>query len=163
MAKVQFKKEWRIWAGVAAVLGMLVVYLYLVSRPPMEGGKYLYYVTDVTGPDQLSLRGAGKAINFQLIGLNIPDSQREAAREFLTSTLRGQWIGIRAIREGKKGEQIGFVYLSGDDINARMIRMGLAEIDTKETGFDVRPYIELQQEAKRQQRGLWAESGRGAE
>lgn len=163
MAKVQLNKEWRLWAGVAAVFAVLVIYLYLVSRPPMEGGKYLWYVTSATGPDELSLRGSGKAINFKLIGLQIPASQVDAAREFLTKTLKDQWVGIKTIREGEKDRQYGLVYLSGDDINARMIRVGLAELDKKETGFDVRPYIELEQEAKRQQRGLWAESASGAE
>jgi len=163
MAKVQLNKEWRLWAGVAAVFAVLVIYLYLVSRPPMEGGKYLWYVTNVTGPDQLSLKGSGKAIDFKLIGLQIPASQADAARDFLTKTLKDQWVGIKTIREGERDQELGFVYLSGDDINARMIRMGLAELDKKETGFDVRPYIELEQEAKRQQRGLWAESGLGAE
>ena len=43
-----------------------------------------------------------------------------------------------------------------------MIRQGLAEIDREEKDFDIRPYIELEQEAKREQRGLWRQQSPGA-
>jgi endonuclease YncB( thermonuclease family) len=56
----------------------------------------------------------------------------------------------------------GFVFISGEEVNARMIRMGLAEIDRDETAFDIRPYIELEQEAKREKRGMWSQPGSGA-
>ena len=52
--------------------------------------------------------------------------------------------------------------MSGEDIIARMIRQGLAEIDRDEKSFDVRPYMELEQEAKRERKGLWAQSPQGA-
>lgn len=162
MAKLQLKQEWRLWGGIAIVLVALVGYLYLASRPPMEGGEYLWHVTNITGPDQLRLKGTGKTIDFTLIGLRIPSSQIEAAREFLTKTLNQQWVRIKTVRESPNGTPVGFVYLSGEDINARFIRLGLAELDREEKDFDVRPYIELEQEAKRQQRGMWAESDRGA-
>ena len=163
MAKLQFKKEWRLWVGIAAVLAVLIGYLYLASRPPMEGGKYLWYVAKVSGPTDLTLRGTGKVITFKLAGVKVPPRGEEAARDFLDKTLTGQWVAIKAIGQGEKEEKTGFVYLSGDDINARMIRLGLVELDRSVRGFDIRPYIELEQEAKRQQRGLWAESGRGAQ
>lgn len=163
MAKLQFKQEWRLWAGVAAVFVALVVYLYLASRPPMEGGKYLWFVAKVSGPTELTLRGTGKVVTFKLIGLKVPQSQADAARDFLEKTLKDQWVATKVLSQGEKGEEMGFAYLSGDDINARMIRLGLAELDRTVQGFDVRPYIELEQEAKRQQRGLWAESGKGAQ
>jgi hypothetical protein len=31
----------------------------------------------------------------------------------------------------------------------------LAEIDREEKTFDIRPYIELEQEAQREKRGMW--------
>jgi endonuclease YncB( thermonuclease family) len=36
-----------------------------------------------------------------------------------------------------------------------MIRLGLANIDRDEKSFDIRPYIELEQEAEKSKRGLW--------
>jgi endonuclease YncB( thermonuclease family) len=162
MAKLRLKNEWKMWGSVALVVLILVIYLYIASRPPMEGGEYLWKVTKVEGPNEVTLRGSGDEIRVRLIGLKTPASVTEAAREYLNNTLANQWVRVKALRVEKDGLKLGFIYLSGDDINARMVRQGLAEIDREEKGFDVRPYIELEQEAKRQKRGLWATSGQGA-
>ncbi len=34
MPKVKIEKEWRIWVAVGAFLLLLVLYLYIASRPP---------------------------------------------------------------------------------------------------------------------------------
>ncbi len=161
MAKLRLKDEWKMWGSLAMVVLILVIYLYIASRPPTEGGEYLWKVTKVEEPNELALRGSGDEIRVRLIGLKIPASVGEAARDYLNKTLANQWVRLKALRTEKSGLKLGFIYLSGDDINARMVRQGLAEIDRDEKGFDVRPYIELEQEAKRQRRGLWAISGQG--
>jgi len=162
MAKLRLKDEWKMWGSLAAVVLILVIYLYIASRPPMEGGEYLWRVTKVEGPNEVALRGSGDEIRVRLIGLKMPASVNEAAREYLNKTLANEWVRVKALRVEKDGLKLGFIYLSGDDINARMVRQGLAEIDRDEKGFDVRPYIELEQEARREKRGLWATSGQGA-
>jgi len=162
MAKVRLQSEWKIWAALGGVLLLVVVYLYMVSRPPMEGGEYLWNVTKIIDEKSLALKGSGNVIDFRLAGLRVPPGQAAAAREFLTRTLEDQWVRIKTLREGPKGVKEGFVFLSGEDTNARMIRQGLAEIDREEKDFDIRPYIELEQEAKREQRGLWRQQSPGA-
>jgi len=162
MAKLRLESEWKLWAGVAAIFVLVAIYLYMASRPPMEGGEYLWNVTKVLDSKNLSLKGSGEVIQFRLAGLVVPQSQEEASREFLAKTLLNNWIKIKTLRQEPKGVKEGFVFLSGDDISARMVRQGLAQIDRNEKDFDIRPYIELEQEAKRQQRGLWRESGPGA-
>ncbi len=62
--------------------------------------------------------------------------------------------GIRT-NAGAWGKEMG-------DVIARMIRQGLAEIDRDERSFDVRPYMELEQEAKRERKGLWSQAPQGA-
>jgi micrococcal nuclease len=162
MAKLRLEGEWKLWIGVAVLFGAIAFYLYMVSRPPMEGGEYLWNVTKVTDSKNLNLKGSGDVIQFTLVGLRIPKSQEEAAKDFLTRTLLNQWVRVKLLREESQKVREGFVFLSGEDINARMVRQGLAEIDREEKAFDVRPYIELEQEAKREQRGLWKEPSRGA-
>ena len=162
MAKLRLEQEWKIWAAVAAIFLLVALYLYVASRPPMEGGEYLWNVAKVIDSRNLSLKGSGEVIQFKLAGLRVPQSQEEAAREYLEKTLLSNWVRIKTVRQDPKGIKEGLVFLSGDDISARMVRQGLAEIDRDEKGFDIRPYIELEQEAKRQQRGLWRESGPGA-
>jgi endonuclease YncB( thermonuclease family) len=162
MAKLRLEKEWKIWAAFAAIFLLVVLYLYLVSRPPMEGGEYLWNVSKVLDSSNLSLKGSGEVIQFKLAGLRVPPSQEEAARDFLAKALLNTWVRIKTLRQDTSGVKEGFVFLSGDDISARMVRQGLAQIDRDEKAFDIRPYIELEQEAKRQQRGLWRESSQGA-
>ncbi len=43
-----------------------------------------------------------------------------------------------------------------------MVRQGMAEVDREEKAFDVRPYIELEQEARRERKGIWSHVEAGA-
>ncbi|MGC8658916.1 MAG: thermonuclease family protein [Desulfomonilaceae bacterium] len=155
MAKLKLKNEWKLWAGVGAIFLLLIVYLYWISRPPTEGDQPLWRVTQIMDGRTLKLRGSGKIIDVRLIGLNVPASEDAAARDFLTQTLNDKWVRIKVERDNKTVPKEGFVYLSGEDITARMIRLGLATIAREEKDFDVRPYIELEQEAQKAKRGLW--------
>jgi endonuclease YncB( thermonuclease family) len=162
MAKLQLKGEWKLWAGFAAIFILVAFYLYMVSRPPTEGGEYLWRVDKVISSKEFSLRSLGNIIKFRLIAVHVPQSQEQAARTYLTSSLENQWVRIKILRDDPQGTKEGFLYTSGEDIIARMVRQGLAEIDRDEKSFDVRPYMELEQEAKRERKGLWAQSPQGA-
>jgi micrococcal nuclease len=157
MAKLRLQGEWKIWLSLGGVFVLVAIYLYMVSRPPMEGGEYLWRVIKVQDARNLSLKGSGNVIKFRLIGLQIPASQEQAAREFLTKSLDDEWVRIKTIRDLPDGVKEGFAYLSGEDMIARMIRQGLAKVHVEEKSIDVRPYIELEQEAKREKRGLWGQ------
>jgi endonuclease YncB( thermonuclease family) len=162
MAKIRLQSEWKMWAALGGILILVILYLYMASRPPTEGGEYLWNVTRVVDETHLTLRGSGNVIEIKLAGLRVPPGQTQAARDFLTKTFENQWVRVKILREGPKGLKEGFVFLSGEDTSARMIRQGLAEIDREEKDFDIRPYIELEQEAKREQRGLWRQQSPGA-
>jgi endonuclease YncB( thermonuclease family) len=155
MAKLRLNSEWKIWLSLAGLFVLVALYLYMVSRPPMEGGEYLWRVIKIQDARNFSLKGSGSIIKFRLIGIQIPAAQEQAAREFLTKSLDDEWVRIKTIRELPESVKEGFAYLSGEDMIARMIRQGLAKVDVDEKSIDVRPYIELEQEAKREKRGLW--------
>jgi len=156
MPKVKIDKEWRIWLAVGGFLVLLVLYLYFASRPPSEGGENLQYVTKVIGPTNLSLKSEGKVMEFKVAGLKIPQDKAGQMKDFLTKTLEFQWVRIKVLRQGENDVREGLLYLAGEDINARAVRLGLAEIDREEQGFDVRPYMELEQEARRERKGIWS-------
>ncbi len=162
MAKLQLKGEWKLWAGFAGIFILIAVYLYLVSRPPTEGGEYLWRVDKILNSQEFTLRSRGNTIRFRLIALQVPKSQEQAARKYLTSSLENNWVRIKIVRDDSQGAKEGFLYLSGEDVIARLIRQGMAEIDRNEKSFDVRPYIELEQEAKRERKGFWGQSPEGA-
>lgn len=162
MAKVRFQGEWKMWVGIAGLFIALALYLYFVSRPPMEGGEYLWQVKRIADPKILVLTGSGQTVQFVLAGIEVPESETQAARELLAQTLQDKWVRIKPVGKTSTGDQTGFVFLSGEDVHARMIRQGVARIDRGEKDFDVRPYIELEMEAKREKRGLWGRLGSGA-
>lgn len=162
MAKIQWKKEWRVWAALAVFFALVLVYLYYISRPPMEGGEYLWKVMKIDGPTTMELKGSGQTLTFRLVGLDVPKEATTEAEKVIEESLLGQWIRIKEIGKEKDGVRRGFAYLSGEDVHARLIRQGLATINRDAEGFDVRPYIELEQEAKRAKRGVWGQSPGGA-
>jgi micrococcal nuclease len=161
MAKMRMEGEWKVWAATGAVAVAVIAYLFLISRPPTEDGKPLWNVEKVLDSKTLTLRGSGKTTQFRLMGLIVPPSEDKATQEFLTKNLENQWVHIEIMREDPKKVAEGLVFLSREDMIARLIRQGLAKIDRSEQGFDVRLYIELEQEAKRQQKGLWSQPGQG--
>ena len=80
MAKLQLKGEWKLWAGFAAIFILAASYLYMVSRPPTEGGEYLWRVDKVISSKEFSLRSLGNIIKFRLIAVHVPQSQEQAAK-----------------------------------------------------------------------------------
>ncbi|MEW6533534.1 MAG: thermonuclease family protein [Thermodesulfobacteriota bacterium] len=162
MAKARIEKEWRLWAIIAGIFVLIVAFLYWESRPPTEGGELLYRVTKVLDDGKLDLKGGGKSLQFKLVALEVPPAQADAFKEFLTQALKDNWVRIKAVREEAGGVGVGFVFLSGEDLHARVIRQGLAKMDREAKGFDVRPYIELELEAKQARRGMWASSSERA-
>ncbi len=155
MAKLRLQNEWKMWAGLVLLLLLIVGYLYYATRPPTEGDEPLWRVTAVLDDSTIKVRGSGQMMEVSLAGLRVPQSQQESAKDFLNKTLMDQWVRVKVLGQeaGKPGK--AFVFISGEDVNARMIRLGLAKINRDEKNFDVRPYMELEQEAEMSKRGLW--------
>ena len=53
---------------------------------------------------------------------------------------------------------LGVIFLEGKNINLEMIRAGLAEVyrGKPPKGFDSKPYLQAEAEAKKTQRGMWS-------
>ena len=53
---------------------------------------------------------------------------------------------------------LGVIILEGKNINLEMIRAGLAEVYRGEPpkGFDLKPFIQAETEAKETQKGMWS-------
>ena len=156
MAKLRLQNEWKMWAALVVFVLLIVGYLYYASRPPTEGDEPLWKVTGVIDSSQIRVRGSGKVMDLIVAGVQIPQSQHETAREFLTKSLNEQWIRVKLLGPETSSPRKAFVFISGEDITARMIRLGLARVDSEEKGFDIRPYLELEQEAEISKRGLWS-------
>jgi endonuclease YncB( thermonuclease family) len=158
MAKVQIKNEWKMWLGIG-IFGLLIIAsLYWVSRPPTEGGEYLWMVTEIVDGNTIRVKGSGEEMKVSIIALDTPAPIQPQARDYLEGELLNQWVRIKPIATIDEDHKKGFVYISGEDMTARLIRRGLAKVDTSEKSVDTRAFVELEQEAKRAKRGLWSKT-----
>lgn len=163
MAKLRLENEWKMWLAFGLLFVVIAAFLYLASRPPKEGDEYLWKVTKVGDVKKLGLKGSGNLMEVGLAGLIIPDSQRAEVQDFLTKNLESKWVRLKMLDSPSKDNKEALVFLAGEDITARIVRLGLAEIDRNEERYDIRPYIELEQEAKKEKRGLWKTAPHGAQ
>jgi len=163
MAKLRLENEWKMWLSFGLLFVVVAGLLYLASRPPTEGDEYLWKVIKVSDVKKLGLRGSGNLIEVGLAGLIIPDSQKTEVQGFLTKNLESKWVRLKMLNPASKDNKEALVFIAGEDITARIVRLGLAEIDRNEQRFDIRPYIELEQEAKKEKRGLWKTAPHGAQ
>jgi endonuclease YncB( thermonuclease family) len=157
------KNEWKMWVGIAVFFLLIIGYLYYISRPPMEGGEYLWIVEEVVDGDTIRVKGSGNEMKVTIVAVDVPDDMDEQAKEYIEDELLNEWVRVKSIAEIEKDHKKGFVYISGEDVTARLIRQGLAKVDRDEKDVDVRAFIELEQEAKRAKRGVWAKEKKGAE
>ncbi len=155
MAKLRLQNEWKMWVSLVVLIILTVGYLYYASRPPTEGDEPLWKVTGIVDATTIKVRGSGQVMEVTLAGLQVPQSQVETSKDFLNKTLDQMWVRVKLVGHETKNPRQGFVFISGEDLTARMIRLGLARIDREEKNFDVRPYMELEQEAESSKRGLW--------
>ena len=53
---------------------------------------------------------------------------------------------------------LGVIYLNGRNINLEMIKIGLAEVYRGKApkGFNLKPYLQAEAEARKVQRGMWS-------
>ncbi len=161
MAKVKLENEYKLWLVLGGLLLLVVGSLYLASRTPTEGGESLWKVISVRDDKSFVVKGSGQTFAFTILGLSIPESQTDTVQAYLKSTLVDKWVRLKPLRDLEKQGKAGFVYLNGEDIAARMIRQGLAKVDQSETAFDVRHFMELEESAMRDKKGLWAQSPSG--
>lgn len=77
------------------------------------------------------------------------------SKQALSELVRGKQVEIRERGTGRYGRTLGRIYQSGLDVNAEMVRRGMAWVYIKYVK-DKR-LNQLEAEAREQRRGLWAD------
>jgi endonuclease YncB( thermonuclease family) len=87
-------------------------------------------------------------------GRNITKAQPYAqeAKEFLKRQIEKKWVTIRERGKDRHGRLLATLYLDGEDINLKMVAVGLAEVYT---GFSQPEYREAEKRAKAQKLNIW--------
>lgn len=127
-------------------------------------------VTHVSDGDSFRAQVDGKAEKLRLIGLNTPEMGRDDrpaealsqdARDHARALLKqsAYQVGVRYDRERRDryGRLLVHIFLkNGDSLTARMLQAGMgAQVVVPPNDWNAACFSENEQQARRQQRGLW--------
>ena len=126
-------------------------------------------VERVIDGDTIQVRHQGKNYTVRLIGVDAPETKhptktvqhfgREAA-SFTKAHLEGQTVRLDKDRTGDTSKRYGrllrYVYLDGENFNARLIREGYAHAYRRFPFSKRNEFIQLAEQARRRGIGLWS-------
>lgn len=128
-----------------------------------------YKVTRVYDGDSLVARGQDGEITVRLVGIDAPETSKgkrqpgqpfsQTAKKHLTGLVLNRSIEVKRYGEDRYGRILGVVFLDGKNINLEMVRTGMAEVyrGKPQPGFDLEPYQQAEEEARKPDRGMWAQ------
>ena len=125
-------------------------------------------VQRVIDGDTIQVRFDGKTHTVRLIGVDTPETKhptkavqhfgREASA-FTKAALEGKTVLLQKDRTGdtvdRYGRLLRYVYLDGDNFNARLIREGYAHAYRRFPFSKRKEFIQLEEQARRRGIGLW--------
>ena len=125
-------------------------------------------VERVIDGDTIRARFEGKSYTVRLIGVDTPETKhptktvqyfgREASA-FTKAHLEGKTVTLARDRTGdtvdRYGRLLRYVYLNGDNFNARLIREGYAHAYRRFPFSKQTEFIQLEDQARRRGIGLW--------
>jgi endonuclease YncB( thermonuclease family) len=121
-------------------------------------------VTEVIDGNTISLKSLSHTIKVRLLAIEPPDKNQpyaETARKHLADLVLGKYVVVRYTGIGTQGYLVGRILLEQADINAQMLRDGVAwfyqpeEANLSESERQLYPACE--QAARAEKRGLWQE------
>jgi len=146
---------------IAALAALLLAALLL---PPLAfPEEYNGRVVGVSDGDTLTLLVEGnRQVKIRLAEIDAPESGQpygKRSKQELSALAFNKQAHVKVITTDRYGRSVGRVFVGGVDVNAEMIRRGAAWVFRKYVK-DVSLFA-LEEEARREKRGLWALSEAG--
>jgi endonuclease YncB( thermonuclease family) len=142
-----------------AVIALLFLAGAAASTPPRPGDEGVFYgpLVRVKDGDSLVARVQGVAMEFRLADVDAPELDQpygQTAKQELLALAKGQQLVLRPIDTDRYGRTIVHVWNGDTYLNAEIVKRGAAwfyaEFAHGPTLYDV------EQDARKAQRGLWA-------
>lgn len=115
-------------------------------------------VLRVKDGDTITVQSGEEEVDIRLADIDAPESDQPLgaeARRFLRSLLEGQEAELELVGGDAYRRIVARVYRDGVDVNAEMVRRGLAWVVRD---YDPAPYlVELEDDAREAGRGIWAD------
>ena len=115
-------------------------------------------ITKVYDGDTLTLQNNNGIYKIRLAGIDAPESRQaygNVSRNYLYNMVRDRFVYAEVRSKDRYGRYVAKIILDNTDVNAEMLRAGLAwHYKQYDNNYE---YARLEQEAKRNRRGLWIE------
>ncbi|CAB49969.1 thermonuclease family protein [Pyrococcus abyssi] len=157
---------------------LIALILGCLSQPKELHGKVVKVVDGDTVYVKLS---NGETVKVRLIGIDAPELEEDLmrpgeypgihnlsclvkygyiAKEFLKNYTLGKDVtlifdSIQG-RKDKYGRLLAYLYINGTDVNAELVKMGLARVFYEKKFDKIKEYSELEDEARKRRQNLWS-------
>ena len=143
----------------AAIVGALVERTPSPSSKAPTDQTFSGTVLTVADGDTMTLQVDGQKVKVRLQGIDCPERQQaygQEAGDFIRDQVQGKQVEVRKLGVDQYDRVLGEVFLNGKNLNKELLREGLAWWYEKHAR-DRTDYRDLQDEAKREGRGLWSD------
>jgi len=141
------------WLNINKLLTTLFFLLSLaVQADTLEGN-----VVKIADGDTLTLlTSTNQQVKIRLTGIDTPEKRQpfgKRAKQALAKLAFQKQVLVEVETKDRYGRTVGVVFVDGQNVNAELVRQGMAWVYRKYTS-DKRLYT-LESEAKQAKRGLW--------
>lgn len=120
------------------------------------------YIRRVEDGDTVLAEVEKQIIRIRLKGIDSPEtagrmiSRKQPyaleARDFLKRQIEKKWVTIKGKEKDQYGRLLAILFLDGEDINLKMVAVGLAEVYN---GFSQPEYMEAEKKARIRKLNIW--------
>jgi endonuclease YncB( thermonuclease family) len=142
-----------------AVVTLMLLTVAAAPHPPRPGDEGVFYgpLLRVKDGDSLVAKVQGVEMEFRLAEIDAPERDQpygEQAKRELMALARGQQLVLRPVDTDRYGRTVVHVWNGTTYLNAEIVRRGGAWFYTE---FARGPALyDVEQEARKEKRGLWA-------
>lgn len=115
-------------------------------------------VVGVSDGDTITMLKEREQVKVRLVEIDAPEKRQafgNRSKQALSQLVHGKQVEIKKYGTDRYGRTLGRVYQSGLDVNAEMVRLGMAWVYVKYAKD--KGLYQIEAEAREQRRGLWAD------
>ena len=130
----------------------------IFAAPPKVVEELTGKIVSITDGDTAKILVGKEQVTIRLEGIDAPESKQSfgnKSKEALATMIFGKNVTVKKTGKDRYGRSLGFIFVDDLDVNAQMIEDGWAWHFTKYN--DEERLAELEEEARTEKRGLWAE------
>jgi endonuclease YncB( thermonuclease family) len=141
-----------------ATTALLLLSGLIFAAPPKVVEELTGEIVSITDGDTAKILVGKEQVTIRLEGIDAPESNQsfgKKSKEALAALIFGKTVEVKKTGEDRYGRSLGFIFVEDIDVNAQMIEDGWAWHFKKYN--DEQRLAELEEEAKAEKRGLWAD------